>query len=264
MRLETDTWVVEGETGEPIGYAFVSDEGGRLLSMGFVNPEHRERGVGSLLVDRVTRRARDMVGDGTGVLRCIVPIPDRGAAELFTTSGFMRARSLLRMDAALDADAAVEASSPHGVAIRTFERARDERAVHSALMEAFAKHYAFAEIPFEEWSATSLDRSTFDPELWFVADAGGEVAGAILGVVRLDMGWIADIGVRDAWRRRGIGEALVRRSLESFRARGFGSVGLNVDPDNETGAMRLYERLGFRNERQYEFYELDLRAARGS
>jgi ribosomal protein S18 acetylase RimI-like enzyme len=162
------------------------------------------------------------------------------------------------MDAALEAGAPARPSSPQGVVIRTFERERDDRAVHATLMEAFAKHYAFAEIPFEEWSATTIDRETFDPELWFVADAEKDVVGSILGVVRLDMGWIADIGVRQGWRGRGIGEALVRRSLESFRARGFGSVGLNVDPDNETGAMRLYERLGFTFERQYEFYELDL------
>jgi len=162
------------------------------------------------------------------------------------------------MDAPIDVDVPFETGSPDGVTIRTFERGRDERAVHATLTEAFARHYGFSEEPFDEWSAVAFARDSFDPALWFVADVDEEVVGALLGVVRLDMGWVADLGVRGGWRNRGIGEALMRRSLESFRARGFRSVGLNVDPENETGAMRLYQRLGFRFERRFDFYEKEL------
>jgi mycothiol synthase len=259
MRMETDTWLVEDATGLAVGYAFVTADplGTEVKSIGFVHPEHRGRGIGSLLVDRVMARSREML-DGAGVLRCFAPGPDRAAAELFTASGFRLARSLQRMEAAIDVDVPFETGSPDGVTVRMFEPGSDDRSVHATLMEAFAGHYGFSEEPFDEWSAVAFDRETFDPTLWFVAEADGEVAGALIGVVRLDMGWIADIGVRERWRRRGIGERLVRRSLESFRARGFRSVGLNVDPDNETGAMRLYERLGFRFERRFDFYEREL------
>ena len=260
MRMDTDTWVVEDVTGQAVGYAFVTTDpmGTEVKSIGLVHPDHRGRGIGSLLVECVTARAREMVQGHTGVLRVTAAGPDRAAVELFTASGFRVARSLQRMEASIDTAASFEAASPEGVIIRGFQRERDDRAVHAALMEAFASHYGFSAEPFEEWSAVAFHRESFDPTLWFVAEADGEIAGALVGVVRLDMGWIADIAVRERWRRRGIGERLVRRSLESFRARGFRSVGLNVDPDNETGAMRLYERLGFRFERRFDFYEKEL------
>ena len=47
------------------------------------------------------------------------------------------------------------------------------------------------------------------------------------------------------WRRRGLGSALVARSLIVFRERGMTSAGLGVDADNPTGALGLYERAGF-------------------
>ena len=64
--------------------------------------------------------------------------------------------------------------------------------------------------------------------------------------------------VRETWRGRGIGGALVEHSLAEFRRRGYAKAGLNVDPENETGAMRLYEKLGYRFDRYFGIYEKQL------
>ncbi|MEO8510990.1 MAG: GNAT family N-acetyltransferase, partial [Chloroflexota bacterium] len=64
----------------------------------------------------------------------------------------------------------------------------------------------------------------------------------LLGVQR---GWLDSVFVRRPWRRRGLGAALVARSLDVLRERGLTSAILGVDAENPTGALGLYERAGF-------------------
>jgi mycothiol synthase len=64
-------------------------------------------------------------------------------------------------------------------------------------------------------------------------------------------GQVSALAVREAWRRRGIAEALLRAGFAMFRARGIVNVRLNVDRDNPTGATRLYERAGMRLRRRW-------------
>lgn len=61
---------------------------------------------------------------------------------------------------------------------------------------------------------------------------------------------IANVGVHPDFQRRGIATQLMRASLESIRARGGKHAVLQVNFDNDT-ARRLYERLGFTNERAW-------------
>jgi ribosomal protein S18 acetylase RimI-like enzyme len=59
-------------------------------------------------------------------------------------------------------------------------------------------------------------------------------------------GWIEAIGVIPAWRGRGIASALLVKSLHSFQAEGLERAGLDVDAENPTGALGLYQKHGFR------------------
>jgi ribosomal protein S18 acetylase RimI-like enzyme len=58
-------------------------------------------------------------------------------------------------------------------------------------------------------------------------------------------GWIARVSVRRPWRRRGIASALTAAGLRALRERGMTSAQLGVDSENPTGALGVYERLGF-------------------
>jgi ribosomal protein S18 acetylase RimI-like enzyme len=66
------------------------------------------------------------------------------------------------------------------------------------------------------------------------------------------------LGVRPQWRRRGVATALLRHSFRDFRDRGATRVGLGVDGENTTGAVRLYERVGMRVVRRNDTYEKTL------
>lgn len=48
------------------------------------------------------------------------------------------------------------------------------------------------------------------------------------------------------WRGRGLGRALLLESLRLFKSRGYAKAGLSVDSENSSGALRLYESVGFR------------------
>ena len=252
LSMASDTWLVVTHGGDPAGYGIVADQGEEsITSIGLVDPGHRGRGVGSVLLDHIVRRAREIGGAGR-VLRQSVPADDRDAAELLSSRGFARPRALLRMSAPLVPQ---RHTSPAGVVIRPYETEGDAPGTAETMNEAFATHHGFLPRPFEEWHA-ELQVTATDPRFHFlVAEADGEVVAVITSMAREDGGWIADLAVRPGWRRRGIGEALVRGVMGEFHERGLSTVSLNVDPLNETGATQLYERLGFRSDRRYDVYE---------
>lgn len=61
------------------------------------------------------------------------------------------------------------------------------------------------------------------------------------------------------WLKRGIGRALLRHSFNEFYRRGKRKVGLGVDAQNLTGALRLYEGAGMHIDQAYDHYEKELR-----
>ena len=70
---------------------------------------------------------------------------------------------------------------------------------------------------------------------------------AALGLQR---GWLDDVFTRALWRRRGLARALMTRALRLIREHGLTSAALGVDAENPTGALSLYESLGFVVERR--------------
>ena len=69
------------------------------------------------------------------------------------------------------------------------------------------------------------------------------------------VGWVGSLAVRRPWRRRGLGEALLRDAFVRFAERGKRSAGLGVDAENTTGAVALYERVGMHVVRRSDTWE---------
>jgi ribosomal protein S18 acetylase RimI-like enzyme len=81
------------------------------------------------------------------------------------------------------------------------------------------------------------------------------IVGATTTAVWGDRAWVATIGVGRAFRRRGIAAALLRRTFALAAGRGLSRVMLNVDFDNPTGAIAVYESVGMRAVRGFDVYE---------
>jgi mycothiol synthase len=68
----------------------------------------------------------------------------------------------------------------------------------------------------------------------------------LLGLRR---GWLEHVSVRRRWRNRGLASALIAESLRGLRDAGLSDAALGVDAENISGAVRVYERMGFRRAR---------------
>jgi ribosomal protein S18 acetylase RimI-like enzyme len=129
------------------------------------------------------------------------------------------------------------------------------------LNEAFACDPFFHDATPSNFREFYLNARGFDPSLWLLAWDNEEVAAFILAFPENagdeSLGWVESLGVLPQWRRRGLGAALLRWAFRELHARGLRKVGLGVDGGNETGAVRLYERVGMRVVRQGDNWILD-------
>ena len=119
----------------------------------------------------------------------------------------------------------------------------EERAaeIHALLELAYAKGGG-ALAPYQEWWPSVSTDSEYSPNLCFpVCDN----AGAIIAVAQCwTSAFVKDFAVHPGWRRRGIGRALLLHVFRVFQQRGAIRVGLKVQQDNPSGAVRFYESLG--------------------
>jgi mycothiol synthase len=200
----------------------------------------------------VARAAR--VEPRVGLLRRVLASADEGGAAASARAGFAPIRHSFRMRIDL-AEPPPAPEPPRGVMLRS-HRPGEERAVWAVHQESFRDSWGHEEDdPYDAWLEDRIETPSFDPELWVVADAGDEIAGISLCRVRNDRGWVGVLGVRRNWRRRGLGAALLRESFRRLWERGERIVGLGVDAESPTGAVRLYEREGMRVDHRTTTYE---------
>jgi mycothiol synthase len=67
------------------------------------------------------------------------------------------------------------------------------------------------------------------------------------------------VGVRRAWRKRGLAQALLRQCFAEYQRRGYQRVELGVDSDSPTNAVALYERAGMHVHQRVLYYRKTLR-----
>jgi mycothiol synthase len=253
LRLEHDAWLIELDGGLA-GYAWLWERiSKRPISVGYVHPGARGRGVGSALLQRIEQRARELDAELIGHYAV-----GKAAARLLRARGFQAVRHSFRM--ALDLDAPpTPAPPPDGVALRPFVARQDDRALHAALVEAFAEDPGFEPEPFERWRERRVADAGLDPDLWLLADDAGELAGFALTAISSEEGFVELLGVRARWRRLGLGYALLTRSFALLFDRGAKRVSLGVDAENPAGATRLYERARMHVVFRVDRYERTLR-----
>jgi mycothiol synthase len=190
-------------------------------------------------------------------VRSFVQGDDPVLRTVLEAAGWKPIRYSFQMRIDLDAEPP-EPEWPDGLEPRNL-RSREEERVYEAHMDAFADHWEHHRHTFEDWRDFHLRKPGFDPSLWWLVDDGDELAAISLNAWHFSgdprYGWIHVLGVRPQWRRRGLATALLRHSFRDFRALGATRVGLGVDGENTTGAVRLYEQVGMREVRRTDTYE---------
>ncbi len=231
----------------------------------WVRPARRRRGLGRRLLAWAEARARDVRRAKPGenglphVLDAYLAVEVAGV-ETFAeaagysphTYGFLMLRQL--------AEPIPAAPLPEGLEIRPVQLS-DHRLIWDADTEAFRDHAEPSErdeADFEHW----FSQPGLDTSLWRVAWAGDEVAGSVMAMIWAEenaalgvrRAWLEHVSVRRPWRRMGLASALIAESLRVLRERGLDQAILGVHGENPTGAVGLYERLGFHVHRRWQLW----------
>lgn len=272
--LAEDARVAVAADGRVVGFIEIWDPNSphvTIRTWGRVHPSFQGRGVGRQLLRWAEARARQHATlapvEARVVFHSHAVSTDAAVHTLFEQSGFTLIRHSWRMLIEMEA-APPEPVWPAGITLRTLVVGQDERATLQAVQDSFKDHWGYVERSLDEelqvWQHFMAHDPLFDPNLWFLAMAGEEVAGVSLcwpprPVEDPHMGWLGTLGVRRPWRKQGLGLALLHHTFGEFYRRGHHKVGLGVDASNLTGATRLYEKAGMRVARQYDLYEKELR-----
>jgi mycothiol synthase len=258
--FETDTRLLVTPEDRPVAVALVCAPppgGAQVDVVGGVHPRRRGQGLGRELLAWQCARAAEIRAARGGRepwhLEANALSPDSSARRLFERSGFDAVRYVFSM--AAPTAGAHDAALPDG--IRTATPGEDiAPALYEAHTEAFADHWGWQRREYEQWLALTLRRDEFRRDLSRVAFDGEEIAGEVLSYTdgdpeRISIGQVA---TRRPWRGRGVASALLAEVLTAARAAGFSQASLSVDADSPTGAVGVYERAGFVEERSFVIY----------
>jgi mycothiol synthase len=264
LDLDRDAWLLV-DRDEVVGAADVSIRADVEFRLNlYVHPAWRRRGLGSLLLARVLERANQRIAGDPGDTRIVLQGFTKGGWQpglaFAAHHGFAVARRYFRMR--IDMTGAPPAPTlPPGIEIRGFRPGIDDRATFDAVQDAFADHWGFLPMDYDDWRRR-LERPDFDPTLWFLAVKGEEICGTSLCGLIPNTGWVGSLSVRRPHRRLGLGRALLHRSFAAFWERGQPTVALGVDAGSLTGATRLYESVGMHVAERYDQVQRELRAGR--
>ncbi len=130
---------------------------------------------------------------------------------------------------------------PDGITLLPFTR-ETGYAARELMRRAYDGDLNDCNISFDGWWSWLTGDAEYDYSLMWVA---GDGDGKVVGFCHC---WrdrfVKDLVVDDAFRRRGLGGALLTRALATFQSRNADYVDLKTDLDNRT-AQSLYKRLGF-------------------
>ncbi len=222
---------------------------------GFVDPAARRRGIGGVLFADGVRRLRAVaaghVTQRPKVLGTFTVDKSVGAPMLVARFGLQPARYFFDMERSLIRDLPDVPPLPEGIEVRSVGP-DDGPAIWRADHDAFRDHWGgfdASEASYRRW----VDSPEFDPALFVVAYDGDDIAAAVLNAIYpqeneelgIKRAWLDSVFTRRAWRRRGLARALIVRSLHLLRERGMEIAALGVDAENPSGALGLYEAVGF-------------------
>jgi len=239
---------------------------------GVVHPEWRRRGVGRRLLEAAYGRGEEYLDEievGTVHFLCNTRDIEEDRKALYEGLGMKPVRYNVNLARPVNGNLPA-VTVPEGYRLRTFDPERDAETVWRVDNAAFRDHWGHSESKLEDllhWLKVPHMR----PELWLLAEeeATAEVVG--LGLNVIDPDWIVQTGRQEGYlntlavlrehRKQGLGTALICKSLQVLRDAGMEAVHLHADSENLTGAMQLYERVGFEVRKRYVAYRRTMRGA---
>ncbi|WP_077488042.1 GNAT family N-acetyltransferase [Sinomonas mesophila] len=275
-----DTMVAYGQLRISEGLV---DRMAKALLSGGVHPEWRGMGLGRAVMDWIEPRAAELATARYPSLPLVCSVwcgkPSSSAVRLAAARGYGPARYFQDMRAELAGWRApaspfgAPAGARPGARSWTSDRTGDHAVVlplaqdhaegtRRAHNEAFSDHWGAVERDAARWSDQLAARS-FRPALSRVALSADpsldpdEAVDAYVLCNEFVPGelYVALVGTRRRARGRGLATRLLSEVLGAARESGYRLADLGVDSESPTGAVGLYERVGFRALRTTVVYE---------
>ena len=227
----------------------------RVHLIGEIHPLHRSRGLGQFLFSWMSDRAKHLLSekraDAKKVLFTYCTDTQSDRLELYEGNGFQIVRYFYRMRRDLHAPI-LALTLPTGITLLPWHTDYSE-AARQEFNEIFGDHWNFDSTNEADWEHLIVGSKSFQPGLSFLAWSGAEIVGICICYIQTEEneregvaeGWVEIVGVRRAWRHKGIASALICKAMRAFRNAGMEYAGLGVDAENTTGAIGIYEKLGF-------------------
>jgi len=228
-----------------------------------VLPEFRRRGIAKKLllkaIESLKNRGMEVAGAWaqTDRVSCV---------HLYESLGFKRVRTSSLMKGSLTEKSKIEVSEAVTVREANLKHDEDVALINRLDNEAFREHFNYRPVTLEETEYMLFEMPWYrHQKAWFAVLTGQPVGYVIAGIdaglneeKHTKYGWILDIGVLKPFRRQKIGLTLIRGAMRYLISLGMEKALLYVDNQNPTGAIKLYERVGFEVLHSNVVYELHL------
>ena len=237
-----------------------------------MRPDRRGQGIGRALLawqcERGPAGHAERQSEAPGALTVEVPGAMPSLESLVRRAGFTAERWYREMQRPLTD--LPEVRSAAGVELMPFTWDRDDevRRAHNA---AFIRHHGSSERDPAAWRSRFTGQRSFCPDLSRLAIEDGAVVGYVLAYVfeadtaargtrEVSLG---QIGVLPQARGGGVARAVIAEVLRVAVDNDCTTAGLGVHTENVTGALGLYESLGFTPVRSRVSWTLCLPASAG-
>jgi mycothiol synthase len=263
-----DSWLALDADGTIVGWAYPGNPtgGDRDFIEVYVWPQRGQpaiRPLLALMMDRMPERAAEL-GHASYQVRAGAIPTETPYIEALTDAGFVFVKQHARMQMPLAGIATDAPPEPAGITLRPVRPADEDemRRFHAVIEEAFldSDHPSTG---YDAWREQVEGETSVAYDEWFVAEADGRIAGVLQSSdsgAEDNEGWVKRLAVLRAYRKRGVGEALLRRAFAVYAAKGRTKAGLGVDLANPTRAARLYYAVGMKPLYQANIYQTTVTA----
>ncbi|MGH3447398.1 MAG: GNAT family N-acetyltransferase [Nocardioidaceae bacterium] len=262
--------------GMMVGYGSVhagdtADTEHRVHFNATVHPDWRGQGIGRHLLDWAVRRAherhQEMFPDVPPAIESMALLSNAAQVELFEAVGMQPQRWFFGMAIRLTGEAhSGDIELPDGFTLQQYDHSQTE-ATRLAHNSAFADHWGSTEWTPQRWQQWVTDARSTRPDLSSTVtlrDAPEQVVAYLISkeyeadfeATGVREAYVEKVGTRREHRGRGLASALLGHSLAAYGQAGFDVASLDVDADNPTGALGIYQRQGFEVEHRWARYVL--------
>lgn len=243
-------------------------EGLLAHARGHVHVSYRQQGIGTQILQWTVEQAmaiRNQFAPTQSlqlVTTCRGNMRDR--IKLFEAHRMQPARYSIQMQRSLTPPLPTR-KLPHGVDVRLWSEDQDD-ALRRAFNLAFEAHWGVAHFSAERWRQRFIDTPHFQANLTYLAYDENDLIGFCLteqhhernAQIGLQEAWMDAIGVVPKWRGQGLASGLMCHAMWAYVDQGFTHAGLDVDAQNPTHAVVLYQKLGFNELRREIIYAMQL------